>query len=115
MDIDITRKQNKIFVTINGKKVRWGKQFSYILTGIKFADVKDGICTINNNPIAGQIYFRGESKEFILPVLSHEQTDEEFVKNLVARKEIIDGIKEWIVAISKTTRNNIFSRIKRVF
>ena len=119
--IDINLNKDKIKVSVNDKKIRWGEELSYLITGLHFEGRPKGICELHQNPIAGEINFKGNTYNFMLPVLNMSLSKQEFKDAFMKRKEIADGIKEWfkclkkIDNLKKKNQFNIFKFIKRIF
>lgn len=101
MDIDIKINKNKINVKINDKRIRWGRELSYLITGLNFEGCPNGICELNQNPIAGEISFKGNIYNFMFPILNINQSEQEFKESFMKRKEIADGIKNWLKEIKR--------------
>lgn len=101
MNIDIKINKNKVKATINNKKIRWGRDLSYLITGLNFEGCPNGICELNQNPIAGDINFRGNTFNFMLPILNTNQSEQEFKESFMKRKDIADGIKNWLKEIQR--------------
>lgn len=101
MNIKIDINKNKIKATINDKRIRWGKDLSYLITGLNFEGCPNGICELNQNPIAGEINFKGNSYNFMLPILNISQSEQEFKEFFMERKEIADRIKNWLKEVKR--------------
>lgn len=115
MNIKIDINKNKIKATINDKRIRWGKDLSYLITGLNFEGCPNGICELNQNPIAGEINFKGNSYNFMLPILNISQSEQEFKESFMKRKEISDRIKNWLKEIKRIDllkKKNRFSLLK---
>lgn len=115
MNIDIKINKNKINVKINDKRIRWGKDLSYLITGLNFEGCPNGICELNQNPIAVEISFKGNIYNFMFPILNINQSEQEFKEFFMERKEISDGIKNWLKEIKRIDllkKKNRFSLLK---
>jgi len=121
VNIKLNLDKDKIKVFVNDKKVRWGEELSYLITGLHFEGRPKGICELHQNPIAGEINFKGNTYNFMLPVLNMSLSKQEFKDSFLKRKEVADGIKEWLRGLKKietikiNNQFNIFNFIKGFF